>query len=153
MKIRGLGLCQVRFGLGQVRVRLGLCQVCVRFVLGQVRLLLNNSVTLFITIKKVSTKIHQKCPLKFTKKMSTRIHLFCPRKFTFYVHEKSATHKTYKKKKMQPIAPKMYPRNCCCCCCNHWQEHTEELPHQQNQAKPSKQHQKLSIVRTNANIT
>ena len=49
----------------------------------------------------MSTKIHPKCPQKFTKKMSTeihpkrevstRIHPFCPLKFAFYVHEKSAT--------------------------------------------------------------
>ena len=55
-------------------------------------------VNLFITIKKVSTKIHQKFPQKFTKKMSSRIYqkknlptLYTKIQFTFYVHKKSAT--------------------------------------------------------------
>ena len=77
----GLGLGQVRFGLGQIWVRLGLGQIRVWVRFG---LLLNNRVTLFITIKKVSP-IHQKCPQKFTKKMSMKIHPFCARKFAFYV--------------------------------------------------------------------
>ena len=35
------------------------------------------------------TKIHQKCPRKFTPKMSMIIHQKCPREFTHFVHENS----------------------------------------------------------------
>ena len=57
-------------------------------------LMLNNNVTLIITIKKVSRKIHQKCPREFTQKedfswtkLSTRCHQKCPRKVTHFVNE------------------------------------------------------------------
>ena len=99
----GLGLGQVRFGLG-----LGLGQVWVRLAQGEVRLgqvwvrysqvclLLDKIVTLFITIKKVSTKIHQKCPRKFTKKCPRKFtqkedfsQTKCPREFTYFVRENS----------------------------------------------------------------
>ena len=62
----------------------------------------DNRVTHFITIKKVSMKIHQKYPQKSTQKMSTkshwkrglvvdilstRIHQKCPWEFTHFVNE------------------------------------------------------------------
>ena len=52
-----------------------------------VRLLLDNSINVFITIIQVSTKIDTQNE-KFS---STRIYQCCPRKFTFYVHKKFAT--------------------------------------------------------------
>ena len=49
---------------------LGLCYVCIRLGSG----LADNSFTLFITIKKVSMKIHPICPQKFTQNMSMKLH-------------------------------------------------------------------------------
>ena len=89
-------LCYVwvrfRLTLGQVQVRLGLGQVCVQVRLGldQVRLLLDNSVTVVIrvtitTVNKMSMKTHPKRGLLVDKsvhenspKVSTKIHPFCP---------------------------------------------------------------------------
>ena len=63
-------------------------------------LLLDNNVTLIITIKEASKKSHQKCPWKFSKnvhKKSTKKRTYrrqkcrqkCPWKFTLCVHENS----------------------------------------------------------------
>ena len=74
----GLDLGQVwvwvRLGFG---LRLGLFWVRLGF--GQVLVIADNRITLFITIKKVSSKTHQRCPRKFNKS----------------VQEKSGTHKMY----------------------------------------------------------
>ena len=76
----------------------------------------DDRITLIIIIKKVSTKIHQKCPREFTQKIISKIHpkrkilvlldnsvslmitikkvhgnnQKCPQKFDCYVHENSA---------------------------------------------------------------
>jgi hypothetical protein len=50
--------------------------------------LLGNNVILIITIKKVSVKIHQKCPQKFTQKDEFS-WTKSPREFTYFVHENS----------------------------------------------------------------
>ena len=79
------------WGLGKVWVR-------VRFIC----LLFDNRLTLLL--KKLSTEIKKKRPLKFTQKnvhenspkkknfcgtQSTRIHQKCPREFTYFVHKNS----------------------------------------------------------------